>query len=181
MDGVLVGLSSIWPFNGAIVCMIISHYNTSNNTSTIISSTFIVKTNYNEILIFFISFYSIVILLSLESFIKGDNICLHKWRRPLLGLGLDPLQVGCSHDRRRPNSCWMQWKNVPPLSWKIIINSWIDCLSFEIVFTLLCTTSENHSINWWKNELILWKINSIWMKILNDVACTLNWIEIPFK
>jgi len=39
-------------------------------------------------------------------------------------------------------------KNVPPLSWKIIINLWIDCLSFEFVFTLLCTTSENHSINW---------------------------------
>jgi hypothetical protein len=27
-----------------------------------------------------------------------------------------------------------------------------------------------------KNELILKKLTSMWMKILNDVACTLNWI-----
>jgi len=32
-------------------------------------------------------------------------------------------------------------------------------------------------INWWKNELILWKLNSIWKKILNDIACNLHWIE----
>jgi hypothetical protein len=59
-----------------------------------------VKTNYNEIPVSFIGFYSIVILLWLESFIKGDNIRLHKWRRSLLGLGSDPPQVGCSHDKK---------------------------------------------------------------------------------
>jgi hypothetical protein len=28
-----------------------------------------------------------------------------------------------------------------------------------------------------KNELILWKLSSIWMKILNDITCNFNWIE----
>jgi hypothetical protein len=32
-----------------------------------------------------------------------------------------------------------------------------------------------------KNELILWKLSSIWMKILNDIACNLNLILIQFQ
>jgi hypothetical protein len=32
-------------------------------------------------------------------------------------------------------------------------------------------------INGWKDELILWKLSFIWVKILNDIACNLNWIE----
>ncbi len=31
-----------------------------------------------------------------------------------------------------------------------------------------------------KNILILWKLSSIWMKILNDTACTLIWLELKF-
>jgi hypothetical protein len=35
---------------------------------------------------------------------------------------------------------------------------------------------------WWqsidgKNELILWKLSYIWMKILNDIACNDNWVK----
>jgi hypothetical protein len=29
-------------------------------------------------------------------------------------------------------------------------------------------------------KMILWKLNSIWMEILNDIACNLNWIEIQW-
>jgi hypothetical protein len=32
-----------------------------------------------------------------------------------------------------------------------------------------------------KNELIFWKLSSIWMKILNDIACNLNLILIQFQ
>jgi hypothetical protein len=28
------------------------------------------------------------------------------------------------------------------------------------------------------NEFILWKLYSIWLKILNDIACNSNWIQI---
>jgi hypothetical protein len=28
----------------------------------------------------------------------------------------------------------------------------------------------------WKNDMILSKLSSIWMKMLNDIACNLNWI-----
>jgi hypothetical protein len=35
------------------------------------------------------------------------------------------------------------------------------------------------TINWWeKNELILWKLSSIQMKILNDIEYYLNWVEL---
>jgi len=40
---------------------------------------------------------------------------------------------------------------------------------------------QSQSINVGKNVLIMWKLNSIWMKILNDIACNLNWIYIEFK
>jgi hypothetical protein len=33
---------------------------------------------------------------------------------------------------------------------------------------------------WWsinEKKLILWKLSYIWMKILNDIACNLNWVE----
>jgi len=48
-------------------------------------------------------------------------------------------------------------------------------------FTLLHITTNNQLINWWKNELILWKSNSIEMKIFNDLVCNLNWIEFKFN
>jgi hypothetical protein len=32
-----------------------------------------------------------------------------------------------------------------------------------------------------KTKLILWKLSSIWMKILNDIACNLNLILIQFQ
>jgi hypothetical protein len=32
-----------------------------------------------------------------------------------------------------------------------------------------------------KDELILWKLSFIWMKYLNNIACNLNWIQIPLK
>jgi hypothetical protein len=44
-------------------------------------------------------------------------------------------------------------------------------------FILLCITTDNQMINWWKNELILRKLSSISIEILNDVACNLSWIE----
>jgi hypothetical protein len=39
---------------------------------------------------------------------------------------------------------------------------------------------------WWsidvkKKKMILWKLSCIWMKIWNDIACNLNWIEIQFN
>jgi hypothetical protein len=33
-------------------------------------------------------------------------------------------------------------------------------------------------MKWWENEFILWNFNSIWLKILNDIACNSNWIQI---
>ncbi len=35
-------------------------------------------------------------------------------------------------------------------------------------------------INWCKRNLILWKLNSIQMKILNDITSNLNWIELKY-
>jgi hypothetical protein len=40
---------------------------------------------------------------------------------------------------------------------------------------------ENIMINWWKKWIDFVKINSIWMKILNDIACNLNWIHFEFN
>ncbi len=37
------------------------------------------------------------------------------------------------------------------------------------------------TINWSidvKDELILWKLSSIWMKRFDEIACILNWIEL---
>ncbi len=36
-------------------------------------------------------------------------------------------------------------------------------------------------MKWWKFELMLWKLNSIQMEILNDIACNFDWIENKFK
>jgi hypothetical protein len=33
----------------------------------------------------------------------------------------------------------------------------------------------------WKSELILGKLSSIWMKILNDIGCDMTWIEMRFN
>jgi hypothetical protein len=41
--------------------------------------------------------------------------------------------------------------------------------------SLLCT-NDNQLITYEKRELILWKLSSIQMKLLNDIACILNWI-----
>ncbi len=32
-------------------------------------------------------------------------------------------------------------------------------------------------MKWWKHKLIFWKLSSIWMEILNDIAYNLNQIE----
>jgi hypothetical protein len=49
-------------------------------------------------------------------------------------------------------------------------------LSIDIGFYVVVTTSDDQLINWWKNELWkLWKFSSIQMKILNYIACTMNW------
>jgi hypothetical protein len=45
---------------------------------------------------------------------------------------------------------------------------------------LLCT-NDNQLITYEKRESIVWKLSSIQMKILNDIACNLNWIELKFK
>jgi hypothetical protein len=37
------------------------------------------------------------------------------------------------------------------------------------------------TINWLKNEFILWKLNPIHVKILNEISCSLNWIEIKLN
>jgi hypothetical protein len=39
---------------------------------------------------------------------------------------------------------------------------------------MLWITNDSELINW--NELILWKLSYIQLKILNDIACNLNWI-----
>jgi hypothetical protein len=40
--------------------------------------------------------------------------------------------------------------------------------------TLLHTNSDNQLM---EEELILWKLSSMQKKILNDIACNLNWIQ----
>jgi hypothetical protein len=40
------------------------------------------------------------------------------------------------------------------------------------------------TMKWWNdeiNELMMWKLSFIWMKILNDVAQKCNWIQIQFN
>jgi hypothetical protein len=49
---------------------------------------------------------------------------------------------------------------------------------YNLSFAFLCITSDNRLIDWWKNKLISWKLSSTWMKILNDMTWTLNWIEL---
>ncbi len=56
-------------------------------------------------------------------------------------------------------------------------------LLLNLGFALLGTTNDYELINWWKKKLIL----SIWMKMLNDIECALNFqfnlgsIEILFN
>lgn len=48
--------------------------------------------------------------------------------------------------------------------------------------TWLCIKSnDNQLINWFKNEYCLWKLNSIWIKILVVIAYNFNWIEFIFN
>jgi hypothetical protein len=46
----------------------------------------------------------------------------------------------------------------------------------------LCTAA-HYQWQWndGNTELILWKLSYIWMKILNDITCNLNWIQIQLK
>jgi hypothetical protein len=46
---------------------------------------------------------------------------------------------------------------------------------------LLDNTNDDQLINWWEIELILQNLNSIDMKILKNITCNLNWIEIEFR
>jgi hypothetical protein len=67
------------------------------------------------------------------------------------------------------------------------------CLFYFIFWNFLwqnCSTLGPHCfallviINWSiheNNEVFLLNWNSIWMKILNDITCKLNWIWIPIK
>jgi hypothetical protein len=52
---------------------------------------------------------------------------------------------------------------------------------YNLGFAFLCITSDNWLIDWWKKNLIFWKLSSIRMEILNDMTWTLNWIEIELK
>jgi hypothetical protein len=44
-------------------------------------------------------------------------------------------------------------------------------------FTIQWTFLTTHDNQLMQKNLILWKLNYIWMKILNDIACHLSWIE----
>jgi hypothetical protein len=59
------------------------------------------------------------------------------------------------------------------------VEGWILSLvtiTYYLGSVLLCITNDNQLINWYsKNKLILWKLNSTQMKILNNNACTLNY------
>jgi hypothetical protein len=60
------------------------------------------------------------------------------------------------------------------IMWQCTCNGTISFIKLYLGFMLLCTTNNNQLINWWKNELILWKLSSISMKILNDMQLELN-------
>jgi hypothetical protein len=53
---------------------------------------------------------------------------------------------------------------------------------YDRMMKLLILAPHCYAILWQskneKNELILWKLNSIQMKLLNDIAFNLNWIQI---
>jgi hypothetical protein len=51
-------------------------------------------------------------------------------------------------------------------------------LVFYLGLMLLDNTNDDQLINWWEIELILQNLNSIDMKILKNIACNLNWIQI---
>jgi hypothetical protein len=58
----------------------------------------------------------------------------------------------------------------------------ISCFTYtNLGFAWLCTTNDNQWINLSKNELIFSKLSYNWMKILNDITCTLNWIKFMFN
>ncbi len=63
-----------------------------------------------------------------------------------------------------------------------LIDNWISLSSMSISLIIcmynqtsaLCSCALPIMITWWKNKLILWKLSSIWMEILNDIACNSN-------
>jgi hypothetical protein len=60
----------------------------------------------------------------------------------------------------------------------ILITYWpkhviIGHVVYNLGFAFLCTTSDNQLMK----KQIIWKLSSIWMKILNDMTWTLDWIE----
>jgi hypothetical protein len=71
------------------------------------------------------------------------------------------------------------------LSWKFITGGslMLKLSNFHISLAPLCYVVLE-TINWLigeKNELILWKWSSIWIKILNDAAYNLNWVKFDFN
>jgi hypothetical protein len=73
----------------------------------------------------------------------------------------------------------MMLKKTKDSSKKIIMsqctcNGTISFIKLYLGLILLCTTNDSQLINWWKNELILWKLSSISMKIWNDMQLELN-------
>ncbi len=60
--------------------------------------------------------------------------------------------------------------------WIVIFLNKSNCFNVYLFILMRITYQQ-----WCKDELILWKSSSIWMKILNNIACNLNWIQIPLK
>jgi hypothetical protein len=65
---------------------------------------------------------------------------------------------------------------------KVIISIYI-CWGFNTKekFHMIHHPMNLFNYQWWSingKKLILWKLNHNWMKILNDIACNLNWIEL---
>jgi hypothetical protein len=53
--------------------------------------------------------------------------------------------------------------------------------NFSYILELCIVAHYQWIWNYEKNGLILWKLISIWLKILNNIACNLNWIELGFN
>jgi len=89
---------------------------------------------------------------------------------------------------------WFCW-NYVPLEWNYLMTLhsfwiefnlliWIEFKLNVIQFKIELWVIAHYywqSTNIGKNVLILWKLNSIQMKVLNSIACNLNWIYIELK
>jgi hypothetical protein len=86
-------------------------------------------------------------------------------------------------DYHLSNITKFKWKKKPLNCGELCFTYWpkhviIGHVVYNLSFAFLCITSDSQLIDWWKNKLISWKLSSIWMKILNDMTWTLNWIEL---